>query len=176
MVPNLTRLCNIANDYNPSHRSDPPTCRSISRLPLQPVVGLFSCGADSSHSRHPSPISSSLMDTPKTLKLPVPPPFIPDHNPVNNYLMLRVKRQEEKSKGGIIIPEQARDNPHEGEVIKIGPLVSGPYALGDIVVFTAHSNTRLKIDGHEINLVPEDSVILRIPKDKYVETSAPHTP
>lgn len=106
---------------------------------------------------------------------PTPPPP-PPHLPVNDYLMLKTRQVDQVSKGGIYIPEQARDNPHEGEVMKLGPDVVGKYVIGDIVVYTQHSEYKLRIDEAPITLVREANIILRIPQGAQTETTAPSTP
>lgn len=104
---------------------------------------------------------------------PAPKPVPLLHEPVNTYLMLHTKKVDEVSKGGIYIPEQARDNPHEGQVVKLGPLVHGSYAIDDTVVYTQHSAYKLRIDGIDYTLVEEANIILRIPAAANASTTAP---
>lgn len=108
------------------------------------------------------------------MKKPKPP--LPPHEPVEDYLMLEVPEQPDRSPGGIWIPEQAKDNPCEGTIIKIGPLVrENEYEIGDAVVYREHSAYKIKIDDVPYVLVQQSNIILRTPKD-HVEKVQASTP
>jgi chaperonin GroES len=74
---------------------------------------------------------------------------------------------EEKTKGGIIIPDTAKEKPQEGEVIAVGNgkvLDSGTKVpmdvkAGDKVLFGKYSGTDIKIDGEEFLILREDEVL-----------------
>ena len=80
-----------------------------------------------------------------------------------------IKRVEEvaKSKGGIIIPDTAKEKPQEGEVIAIGPggrdengkLTPLDVKTGDKVLFGKWSGTEVKIDGEELLIMKESDVM-----------------
>jgi chaperonin GroES len=80
-----------------------------------------------------------------------------------------VKRidEEEKSKGGIIIPDAAKEKPQEGMVVAVGDgkiLESGQKApltvkAGDKILFGKYSGTEIKIDGEEHLILREDDVL-----------------
>jgi chaperonin GroES len=74
---------------------------------------------------------------------------------------------EEKTLGGIIIPDTAKEKPQEGEVIAVGPgardergeFVPLDVKVGDRVLFGKWSGTEVKIDGDEILIVKESDII-----------------
>ena len=81
-------------------------------------------------------------------------------------IVKRVK-EEEKSKGGIIIPDTAKEKPIEGEVLAIG---SGKIAddgsvrkldvkVGDRILFGKYSGTEVKVDGEERLILREDDIL-----------------
>ncbi len=87
--------------------------------------------------------------------------------PLHDRVVLRRIDAEEKTKGGIIIPDNAKEKPQEGEVIAVGPGVrdeSGhlqPLDLkpGDRVLFGKWSGTEVKIDGQELLIMKESDVM-----------------
>jgi chaperonin GroES len=80
-----------------------------------------------------------------------------------------VKRVEEegKTKGGIIIPDTAKEKPMEGEVVAVGPgardekgaLVALDVKAGDRILFGKWSGTEVKIDGEELLIMKESDVM-----------------
>ncbi|MFN7125764.1 MAG: co-chaperone GroES, partial [Allorhizobium sp.] len=74
---------------------------------------------------------------------------------------------EEKTKGGIIIPDTAKEKPQEGEVIAVGPgarndqgqIVALDVKVGDRVLFGKWSGTEIKIDGEELLIMKEADVM-----------------
>ena len=74
---------------------------------------------------------------------------------------------EEKSKGGIIIPDTAKEKPQEGEIIAVGPgsrdesgkLVPVDVKTGDKVLFGKWSGTEVKIDGEELLIMKESDIM-----------------
>ncbi len=87
--------------------------------------------------------------------------------PLQDRLVVRRVEEEEKSKGGIIIPDSAKEKPIEGEVIAVGngkvtekgevrPL---DVKVGDRVLFGKYAGTEVKIDGEERLILREDDVL-----------------
>jgi chaperonin GroES len=74
---------------------------------------------------------------------------------------------EDKTKGGIIIPDSAQDKPSQGEIIAIGPggrddagkLVPIDLKVGDTVLFGKWSGTEVKIDGDELLIMKESDIM-----------------
>ncbi len=87
--------------------------------------------------------------------------------PLQDRIILKRVKEEEKSKGGIIIPDSAKEKPVEGEVISVGNgkvLEDGTVRkldvkVGDRVLFGKYSGTEVKIDGVEHLIVREDDVL-----------------
>ena len=87
--------------------------------------------------------------------------------PLHDRVVLRRIDAEEKTKGGIIIPDNAKEKPQEGEVIAVGPGArdeSGhlqPLDLkpGDRVLFGKWSGTEVKIDGEDLLIMKESDVM-----------------
>ena len=87
--------------------------------------------------------------------------------PLHDRVVIRRVDQEQKSAGGIIIPDTAQEKPMEGEVIAAGPGARGedgalqPMDLktGDRVLFGKWSGTEIKIDGEELIIMKESDVM-----------------
>jgi len=87
--------------------------------------------------------------------------------PLYDRLVVKRLEEEEKTKGGIIIPDAAKEKPQEGRVIAVGEgkvLESGQKAplsvkVGDKILFGKYSGTEIKIDGDEHLILREDDVL-----------------
>jgi chaperonin GroES len=87
--------------------------------------------------------------------------------PLSDRLVVRRTKEEEKTKGGIIIPDTAKEKPLEGLVVAVGAgkvLKSGktsPLEVkeGDKVLFGKYSGTEVKVDGEELVLLNQDDVL-----------------
>ncbi len=87
--------------------------------------------------------------------------------PLQDRILLKRVKEEEKSKGGIIIPDTAKEKPIEGEVIAVGSgkiLEDGTVRkidlkVGDRVLFGKYSGTEVKIDGEDRLIVREDDIL-----------------
>ena len=87
--------------------------------------------------------------------------------PLHDRVVVRRLEGEEKSKGGIIIPDTAKEKPQEGEVIAVGPgardeagkLVPLGVKAGDRILFGKWSGTEVKIDGEELLIMKESDVM-----------------
>ncbi len=87
--------------------------------------------------------------------------------PLQDRIILKRVKEEEKSKGGIIIPDSAKEKPVEGEVIAVGSgkvLEDGTVRKlevkpGDRVLFGKYSGTEVKIDGEEHLIMKEDDLL-----------------
>ena len=81
-------------------------------------------------------------------------------NPVSTFLIVEPGKVEEKSEGGIIIPENARATLHDGVILKVGPRCSARYKPGDKIVFSKSSEYKLKVDKEVIFVVEECNILL----------------
>ncbi|WP_374443852.1 co-chaperone GroES [Stella sp.] len=94
--------------------------------------------------------------------------------PLHDRVVVRRIEGEEKTKGGIIIPDTAREKPQEGEVVAVGPgardeqgrLAPLDVAVGDRVLFGKWSGTEVKIDGEDLLIMKESDImgVLAAPK------------
>ncbi|MBR6838795.1 MAG: co-chaperone GroES [Alphaproteobacteria bacterium] len=88
--------------------------------------------------------------------------------PLNNYVLLERLAEENKTAGGIIIPDTAKEKPVRGRVIAVGDgeiqngnRISMSVAVGDIVMFAkwASSLNEVKIDGNDFILIKETDIL-----------------
>jgi chaperonin GroES len=87
--------------------------------------------------------------------------------PLHDRVVVRRLEGEEKTKGGIIIPDTAKEKPQEGEIIAAGPgardengkLVPLDVKAGDKVLFGKWSGTEVKIDGEELLIMKESDIM-----------------
>ncbi len=93
--------------------------------------------------------------------------------PLHDRVLIEISDGEEKTSGGIIIPDTAKEKPQEGEVVAIGSgartedgkITPMDVKVGDIVLFGKWSGTEVKIDGKEYSIMKE-SDIMGISKSK----------
>jgi chaperonin GroES len=87
--------------------------------------------------------------------------------PLHDRVVVKRVDAEEKSKGGIIIPDTAKEKPQEGEVVAVGPggrdengkLIPMDLKAGDRVLFGKWSGTEVKLDGEELLIMKESDIM-----------------
>ncbi|CAD7023839.1 co-chaperone GroES [Pseudorhizobium endolithicum] len=87
--------------------------------------------------------------------------------PLHDRILVRRVESEEKTKGGIIIPDTAKEKPQEGEVIAVGPGARNEQGqiqvldvkVGDRILFGKWSGTEIKIDGEDLLIMKESDVM-----------------
>jgi len=87
--------------------------------------------------------------------------------PLGNRVLLQPLEEEEKSAGGIVLPDTARKKPQQGKVVAVGPgktledgrLVPLSVKVGDVVVYPEFGGTELKIKDKEYVIIDEDSLL-----------------
>jgi len=87
--------------------------------------------------------------------------------PLHDRLLVRRIEEKEMARGGIIIPDTAKEKPMEGKVLAVGNgrvLENGKtlaldVKVGDRILFGKYSGTEIKIDGEEVLIVREDEVL-----------------
>jgi len=87
--------------------------------------------------------------------------------PLHDRLLVRRIEEKETAKGGIIIPDTAKEKPQEGEVLAVGngkildngTKVTLDVKVGDKILFGKYSGTDIKIDGEEVLILREDEVL-----------------
>lgn len=87
--------------------------------------------------------------------------------PLHDRVLIRRIEQEDKTVGGIIIPDSAKEKPVKGEVLAVGPgarddsgkVIPLDVKVGDIVLFTKWGGTEVKLDGEELLILKESDLI-----------------
>jgi chaperonin GroES len=87
--------------------------------------------------------------------------------PLHDRLLVRRVEEKETAKGGIIIPDTAKEKPQEGEVLAVGngkildngTKVALDVKVGDKILFGKYTGTDIKIDGQEVLILREDEVL-----------------
>jgi chaperonin GroES len=100
--------------------------------------------------------------------------------PLHDRVLIRRLDEEEKSVGGIIIPDSAKEKPMEGDVISTGPgsrddqgkLVPLDVKPGDRIVFGKWSGNELKVDGEELLIMRESDIMGVIENAKKIKKAA----
>ncbi|MFO1518645.1 MAG: co-chaperone GroES [bacterium] len=86
--------------------------------------------------------------------------------PLRDRLIVKRLVEEEKTKGGIIIPDSAKEKPQEGEVVAVGSgrinedgkVTPLDIKVGDKILFSKYSGTEVKVEGEEYIIIREDDV------------------
>ena len=92
--------------------------------------------------------------------------------PLQDRVILKRVKEEEKTKGGIIIPDSAKEKPIEGEVVAVGngkvnedgTVRKLDVKVGDRVLFGKYSGTEVKLEGEERLIVREDDILAVLDK------------
>ena len=87
--------------------------------------------------------------------------------PLHDRVVVKRVAEEEKTKGGIIIPDTAKEKPMEGEIVSVGPgardesgkLVPLDVKAGDRILFGKWSGTEIKLDGTEYLIMKESDIM-----------------
>jgi chaperonin GroES len=87
--------------------------------------------------------------------------------PLGDRVLVRRVEEEAKTKGGIIIPDTAKEKPQEGEVLSVGPgarddtgkLQPLDVSVGDRILFGKWSGTEVKLDGEDLLIMKESDIL-----------------
>ena len=87
--------------------------------------------------------------------------------PIGDRVLVKPAKEEETKKGGIIIPDTAKEKPQEGKVIAIGTgktdengkKIPFEVKVGDRVLISKYGGTEIKIDGEEYQILREDDIL-----------------
>ncbi len=86
--------------------------------------------------------------------------------PLHDRVIVKRIEEEERSKGGIIIPDTAKEKPQEGKVIAVGPgkredgkLIAPDVKTGDRVLFGKYAGTEIKLEGEEHLILREEDIL-----------------
>ena len=89
--------------------------------------------------------------------------------PLGDRVLVEPLKEGEVNKGGIIIPDSAKEKPQEGEVIAVGPgrmtdegqRMAMEVKVGDIVIYAKYAGTELKVDDDELVVVRESDILAK---------------
>ena len=103
-----------------------------------------------------------------------------EFRPLHDRVVVRRVDSEEKTAGGIIIPDTAQEKPQEGEVVSVGPgargddneLIAPDVKTGDRILFGKWSGTEVKIDGEELLIMKESDIMGVIETSKTARKAA----
>src|SRR6201987_2750657 len=87
--------------------------------------------------------------------------------PLGDRVLVKRVEEEEKTKGGIIIPDTAKEKPQEGEVLSVGPgardeagkRIEPDVKVGDRILFGKWSGTEVRIDGEDLLIMKESDIL-----------------
>jgi len=87
--------------------------------------------------------------------------------PLNDRILVKRLEEEETTAGGIIIPDSAKENPAEGEIVAVGPgkmndageRAAMDVKVGDRVLFSKYGGTDIKYDGDDFLIMREDDIL-----------------
>ena len=90
--------------------------------------------------------------------------------PMGDRVLVKSLEVEETIKGGIIIPDTAKEKPQEGEVVAVGPgrvtedgkTIPMEVAVGDKVVYAKYGGTEIKDDGDELLILRESDILAKV--------------
>ena len=91
-------------------------------------------------------------------------------HPLDDRIVVKPIKQEEVTKGGIILPDTAKEKPQEGEVIAVGPgkltedgtRIEMEIKKGDKVMYAKYSGTEIKLDDEELLIMREGDVLAKV--------------
>jgi len=92
----------------------------------------------------------------------------PKLNPLSNRVVVKPLEEKEQKKGGIIIPDTAKEKPQEGKVIAVGPgkisdktgeRIKPEVKKGDRVLYSKYAGTEVSVDGEEYMIIKDDDIL-----------------
>ncbi len=82
--------------------------------------------------------------------------------PVNQQVLLEFEKAEERTAGGIIIPDSAKEKPKFAKVLAMSGIENAEISIGDTVLFKQYSGTEIEFEGKEYLLVPYADILAKI--------------
>ncbi len=87
--------------------------------------------------------------------------------PLHDRVLVRRSQEEDRTAGGIIIPDTAKEKPMQGEVLAVGPgarnekgeIITPDVKVGDTILFGKYAGTDVTIDGQELVIIKESDVM-----------------
>ncbi len=93
--------------------------------------------------------------------------------PLGDRVVVKPLEEEERTKGGIVLPDTAKEKPQKGTIVAVGPgrynedgdeLIPMPVKKGDVVVFAKYAGTEIKLDGEDYLVLRASDLIGILPK------------
>ncbi|MBM4432666.1 MAG: co-chaperone GroES [Chloroflexi bacterium] len=89
--------------------------------------------------------------------------------PLADRLVVKPIQREEVTKGGIVLPDTAKEKPQEGEVLAVGPgrisedgtRIPMDVEVGDIVIYAKYGGTEIKVEGEEVIILRESDILAK---------------
>ncbi len=89
--------------------------------------------------------------------------------PLADRVIVQPIEKEEVTRGGIILPDTAKEKPQEGKVLAVGPgrlsedgkRIAMDVAVGDVVIYTRYGGTEIKVDGEELIILRESDILAK---------------
>ena len=100
--------------------------------------------------------------------------------PLGDRIVVRPSPEEEVTRGGILLPDMAKKKPQEGTVVAVGPgrvLDTGQrgpmeVGVGDVVIYAKYGGTEVTVDGEDLVILEEGSVLAVNPESKAAASTA----
>lgn len=91
-------------------------------------------------------------------------------NPLDDRVVIKIKEPEEKTAGGIVLPDTAQERPQRGSVVACGPgklLDSGQrgslsVSVGDEIIYGKYAGTEVEVDGEELKILRESDILAKV--------------
>jgi len=89
--------------------------------------------------------------------------------PLGDRVVIRPTKKEEVSKGGIVLPDTAKEKPQEGEIVAVGPgklseegnRIAMEVKVGDRVIYAKYAGTEIKVDDEELIIARESDILAK---------------
>lgn len=90
--------------------------------------------------------------------------------PLDDRVVIEPQEAEERTAGGIVLPDTAKEKPQRGTIVSVGPgklLDSGErgslsVAVGDEVIYGKYSGTEIELDGHDLKIIRETDILAKV--------------
>jgi len=89
--------------------------------------------------------------------------------PLGDRLVVKPIEREEVTKGGIVLPDTAKEKPQEGKVLAVGPgrlsedgkRIAMDVKVGDVVIYTKYGGTEIRVDDEEVVILRESDILAK---------------
>jgi len=89
--------------------------------------------------------------------------------PLGDRVVIKTIEREEVTKGGIVLPDTAKEKPQDGKVVAVGPgrlgddgkRIAMEVKVGDMIIYAKYAGTEIKIDGEELIIIRENDILAK---------------